>query len=126
MSNDPKAMAAELDRLADRVRGLERADDVIDEIANGGLLTVQRAAIICETTDQTVYRWLTDAARRREPLGVKQATWLIGTARLLDYVEKFQGGLPARVKAENLLKKHWSIWSEPRELCPAVEKHELS
>ncbi|MEH2475687.1 hypothetical protein V1281_003138 [Nitrobacteraceae bacterium AZCC 2161] len=86
--------------------------DVIDEIANGGLLTVPRAAIICETTDQTVYRWLTDADRRGEPLGVKQATWLLGTARLLDYIERYQGGLPARVKAENRLKEYWAIWSD--------------
>jgi hypothetical protein len=89
---------------------------VIDAIRNGGLLTVQRAATICETTDQTVYRWLTNAARRGEPLGVKQATWLIGTARLFDYVEKYQGGLPARLKVENRLREVWPIWSEPQEL----------
>jgi hypothetical protein len=87
--------------------------DVIDEIANGGLLTVAQAATICETTDQTIYRWLTDAGRRGEPLGLKRATWMIGTVRLLDYVEKYQGGLPARVKAENLLREYWPIWSEP-------------
>jgi hypothetical protein len=37
---------------------------------------------------------------------------LLGTSRLLDYIEKHQGGLQARVKAENLLKKYWPIWSE--------------
>jgi hypothetical protein len=121
MSDDPKAVAAELDRLADRVRRLERADDVIDDIRNGGVLTVPQAATICETTDQSVYRWLADATRRGEPLGLKRATWLIGRVRLLDYVEKYQGGLPARVKAENLLKKYWPIWSEPQELCPGDE-----
>jgi len=126
MSDDPKAVAAELDRLANRVRWLERADDVIDDIRNGGLVTVQRAAIICETTDQIVYRWLTDAVRRGEPLGVKQATWLIGTARLLDYIEKYQGGLPARANAENRLREFWPIWSEPRELRPGMKEHEPS
>jgi hypothetical protein len=126
MSDDPKALAAEFDRLVDRVRRLERADDVIDAIRNGEVLTVSQAAIICETTDQTVYRWLTDAGRRGEPLGVKQATWLLGTARLLDYVEKYQGGLPARVKAENLFKKYRPIWSEPQELCPGMKAHEPS
>ena len=120
MSDDPKVLAAEFDRLVDRVRRLERADDVIDDIRNGGLLTVAQAAIICEATDQTIYRWLVDATRRGRPLGEKRATWLLGTARLLDYVERYQGGLPARVKAENLLKKYWSIWSEPQELGRGV------
>src|SRR4051812_44453619 len=73
--------------------------DVIDAIANGGLLTVGQAAVICDVADQTIYRWLADAARRGRPLGVKQATWIIGSGRLLDYIEKYQGGLPERVKA---------------------------
>jgi hypothetical protein len=77
--------------------------DMIDEIVRGGVLTVPQAAIICETTDQTIYRWIEDAASKGRPLGKKRATWLLGTARLLDYVEKHQGGFPARVKAENLL-----------------------
>jgi hypothetical protein len=32
--------------------------DVIDQIANGGLLTVAQAATICEVTDQTILRWI--------------------------------------------------------------------
>jgi hypothetical protein len=100
--------------------------DVIDEIANGGLLTVAQAATICETTDQTIYRWLADAARRGEPLGLKRATWMIGTARLLDYIERHQGGRYERVKAENLLREYWPIWSEPQELCPGMKEHEPS
>jgi hypothetical protein len=43
-------------------------------------------------------------------------TWLLGTTRLLDYIEKYQGGLPARVKAQNRLKEYWSIWSGPEKL----------
>jgi hypothetical protein len=80
------------------------------------LLTVAQAAIICEAADQSIYRWVADAARKGRPLGLKRATWLLGTARLLDYVEKYQGGLPARVKAENRLKGRWPIWSEQQEL----------
>lgn len=90
--------------------------DVIDQIDGGGVLTVPQAAIICETTDQTIYRWIDDASRNGHPLGKKRATWLIGTGRLLNYVESHQGGLPARVKVENRLKKYWPIWSEPKEL----------
>ncbi|MCK1620803.1 hypothetical protein IVA96_30380 [Bradyrhizobium sp. 159] len=90
--------------------------DVIDEIANGGLLTVAQSATIGENSDETIYRWIEDAASKGLTLGWRSATWLIGTARVLDYVEKHQGGLPARVKAENLLKRYWPIWSQPRKL----------
>lgn len=85
--------------------------DVIDEIANGGLLTVVQAAAICEVTDQTIYRWIDHAGSLGQSLGKKSTTWLIGTARLAAYLEAHQGGLPARVKAENLLKKYWPSWS---------------
>ncbi|GIQ77092.1 helix-turn-helix domain-containing protein [Bradyrhizobium sp. RD5-C2] len=96
--------------------------DVIDEVTNGGLLTAQQVAVICEVSDQTIYRWNEDAARRGEPLGWKQATtWLIGTTRLLNYVEKHQGGLPARVKAQNRHRDFWPIWSAPQELCPGAK-----
>jgi len=95
--------------------------DVINEIANGGLLTVMQAAAICEVSDETIRRWNADASRRGQPLGKKGATWLIGRARLLDYVEKHQGGLPARVRAENRLRELWPIWSKQQELCPSME-----
>ncbi|SDJ74951.1 hypothetical protein SAMN05216338_106339 [Bradyrhizobium sp. Rc2d] len=90
--------------------------DVIDEIANGGLLTVAQAATICEVTDQTIYRWIEDASSKGQSLRKKTATWLIGTAWLLDYLESYQGGLPARVKADNRLREYWSIWSQSRDL----------
>src|SRR5438445_7947526 len=115
MPDDPKALAAELDRLVDRLRRLTRADDVIDDIRNGGLLTTAQAATICEVSDQTIYRWNEDATCKGEALGLKQATWLIGTARLLDFVEK-QDGFPARVKAENRLRELWPNWSKQYEL----------
>jgi hypothetical protein len=116
MSNDPKVLAAELDRIVERLRRLERADDVIDDIRNGGLLTTAQAATNCEVSGQTICRWNEDAARSGEPLGVMRVTWLISTARLLDYVEKYQGGMSARLKAETLLKEHWPIWFGPQGL----------
>jgi len=42
--------------------------------------------------------------------------WIVDTARLLAYIEKHRGGLPARVKTENRLKEFWPKWSEPQEL----------
>jgi hypothetical protein len=100
------------------VSQLERSGDVIDDIRDGGLLTVQQATIIFETTDQTIYRWIGDAARRGRPIGLKQATWLLGTGRMLDYIEKHQGGPHARVKAESQLKKYWPSWSQPLRSSP--------
>ncbi|MCA6097636.1 hypothetical protein [Bradyrhizobium australafricanum] len=94
--------------------------DVIDEIANGGVLLVRQAAYICDVSDETIYRWNKDATDKGQPLGCKGATWLIGTARLLNYLERHQGGRPERVKAENRLKQHWPIWSQARELSRAV------
>jgi hypothetical protein len=94
--------------------------DVIDQIASGGLLTVSQAAIICETTDQTIYRWLEDATNKGRALGEKRATWMIGTARLFAYIEE-QQGLPARVKAQNRLKECWPGWSQAKELRRARE-----
>ena len=86
------------------------------------MLTVAQAAIICEVADQTIYRWIDDASAKGQPLGKKCTTWLLGTARLLEYVEKYQGRLPARVKAENLLREYWPIWSGPPELRGDVKE----
>jgi hypothetical protein len=79
MTDDQKALAAELDRVADdarrladeaghlanRVRRLGRVGDALDDLRDGAFLTVRQAAIICEVTDQTVYDWIADAARAR-------------------------------------------------------------
>jgi hypothetical protein len=104
-------LIAQLQQMLTELGWKPPSGDAIDEIAHGGVLTVPQAAIICETTDQTIYRWIEDAASKGRPLGKKVVTWLLGRVRLLDYVEKYQGGLPVRVRAENLLKKHWPIWS---------------
>ena len=37
----------------------------------------------------------------------QQHIGLVGTDRLFVYIEKHRGGLPARVKAENLFKERW-------------------
>lgn len=117
MSDDPKMLAAEFRRLADCVEQLESAGDVLDQIKRGAILTAQQAAIICGTTDQAIYNWIDDSAcRGPRQIGEKRATWMIGTARLLAYVEMYRGGLPARVKAENRLKEYWPIWSQAEDL----------
>jgi hypothetical protein len=114
---DPKALAAELVLLAERVEQLESRGDVLDQIGRGALLTVRRAATICEISDQRVIDWTLDSVRRGpRPIGEKLTTWLICTERLFDYIEKYRGGLYARRKAENRLKEFWPMWSQPQEL----------
>ncbi len=97
-------ITANLEQALADVKRLENAGDVIDAIRDGGVLTVQQAAIVCGRDDQTIYRWIEDAVEKGRPLGLKRATWMVGTERLFDYVERHQGGLPARVKAENRLR----------------------
>jgi hypothetical protein len=124
MTDDQKALAAELDRLsadaarlADRVRRLGRAGDPIDDLREGLFLTVRQAATVCAVTDQAIYNWIEDANRMRRPIAEKRATvWVIDTARLLAYVEKHRGGLSAKSRAETRLKENWPIWSQPQGL----------
>jgi hypothetical protein len=128
MTDEQKALAAELDqlsadvaRLADRLRRLGKAGDAMDDLREGLFLTVAQAATVCDVTDQAVYYWIEHAARMRRPIAEKRASvWIIDTARLFAYVEKHRGGFSARVKAENRLREFWPIWSEPQELCPDV------
>jgi hypothetical protein len=136
MTDDQKALAAELDRvagdarrladkaghLANCVRRLGRVGDALDDLREGGLLTVQQAATVCGVTDQAVYDWIADAARLGRPIAEKRATWVIGTDRLLAYVEKWRGGQAAREAAEARLKEHWPQWSQAPELRADTKK----
>jgi hypothetical protein len=124
MTDDQKALAAELDRLsadaarlADRVRRLGRAGDPIDDLREGLFLTVREAATVCAVTDQAIYNWIEDAGRMHRPIAEKRASvWVLDTARLLAYVEKHRGGPPAKATAETRLKEYWPFWSQPKQL----------
>lgn len=126
MTDDQKALAAELDqlaadaaRLADRVRRLGKAGDAMDDLREGFFLTVAQAATVCHVSDQAIYNWIDHAARMGRPIAEKRANvWIVDTARLFAYVEKHRGGSPTRVKAEARLREFWPIWSEPQELRP--------
>src|SRR5258708_545080 len=100
MTDDQKALAAELDRLsadaarlADRLRRLGGGGDAMDNLREGLFLTVAQAATICDVTDQAIYNWIDDAGRMGRPIAEKRArVWIIDTARLFAYVEKYRGG----------------------------------
>ena len=117
MTDNIADLAALLEQAAAALRQRERAGDALDDLREGGLLTVQQAATICGTSGQTIRDWIDDSARRGpRVIGEKRATWIISTPRLLAYIEKHRGGRPARVKAENLLKEYWPKWSRAQEL----------
>lgn len=99
------------------MRRLGRSGDPIDDLREGLFLTVEQAPTVCTVADQAIYNWIDLAAQMRRPIAEKRArVWIIDTARLLAFVEKHRGGMPARVKAENRLKEFWPIWSRPQEL----------
>lgn len=117
MSDDPQTLAAELDTLARRIRRLPQGGDVIDLIAAGELLTTEQAADISERDQETIRRWCEDGS-----LGVKQAKfWLIGTRRLLDYIEQHQGK-HARLVAETRAKKYLQMWGAPQQSLSSLAK----
>ena len=134
MTDDQKALAADLDRLsadaarlADRLRRFDRTGDAMDDLREGLFLTVAQAATVCGVSDQAVYTWIDHATRMQRPIAEKRANvWIVDTARLFAYVEKHRGGFSARVKAQNRLRDHWPIWSEPQELCPGMKEQEPS
>jgi hypothetical protein len=130
MTDDQKALAAELDRvatearrLAGRVRQLGSGGDVIDLVLAGELLTLDQAADIAECSDEKIRRACELAFATNDPLGVKPAgRWLVGKARLLDIIERgkldWRRGKDARLRAEERAKKH-EAWARPQK--PLVE-----
>jgi hypothetical protein len=136
MTDDQKVLADELDqlaseharfaanvtRLAKRVRQLGPVGDALHALRNGEFLTTSQAAIICDVTDQTIRDWIEHAASIGQPIAEKRTTWIIIRSLLLGYVEERCGGFPARVKAENRLKEYWPKWSQAPELRTAAKE----
>jgi hypothetical protein len=116
MNRDERMIAQLLAMATDLGWRPQPSGEVIDLINSGALLTFQQAATICDLTSQRILDWIEHAALLGQPIAEKRSTWLIGTDRLLTYIEKYRGGLPARVKAENRLKEYWLRWSQTPEL----------
>lgn len=119
MTDSPETLAHELSsyagRFVERLRRLERAGDVIDQILAGGLLTTEQAADVCQRDKETIRRWCEDAEQNGRPLGIKVAKlWLVGTDRLFDYIDEHQD-LHARRVAETRAKKYAQMWSLPQQ-----------
>ena len=119
MIDDQRALAAELHALADRVRQLETSGDVVDQILNGALLSLEQAADVAECSGEKVRRSCELAAGTQRPLGVKFANrWFVGKARLLDDLEQGKidrrRGPHVRQRAEERAKKYES-WARPQE-----------
>jgi hypothetical protein len=117
---DPRDMlAAELHQFADRLQRLETSGDVVDQILDGALLSLEQAADVGECSDEKVRRACELAAGTQRPLGVKFANrWFVGKARLLDDLEQGKidrrRGPHVRQRAEERAKKYES-WARPQQ-----------
>ena len=119
MIDGQRALAAELHQLADRVRQLETSGDVVDQILNGALLSLEQAADVAECSGEKVRKSCELAAGTQRPLGVKFANrWFVGKARLLDDLEQGKidrrRGPHVRQRAEVRAKKYES-WARPQQ-----------
>jgi hypothetical protein len=124
--NDPKSLAAELDRLtahagrlADRVRQLESEDSVIARILRGELLNLEQAADVAECSDEKLRKQCELTAGTNRPLGIKFANrWMVGKLELLDDLEQGKidrrRGPHVRQRAEKRAKKYES-WARPQQ-----------
>jgi hypothetical protein len=117
--DDQKALATELHRFADRVCQLETSGDVVDQILDGALLSLEQAADVAECSGEKVRKSCELAAGTQRPLGVKFANrWFVGKARLLDDLEQGKidrrRGPHVRQRAEERAKKYES-WARPQQ-----------
>jgi hypothetical protein len=126
MTNDPRSLAADLDRLtadagrlAGRVRQLDSEGDVVDQILDGELLSLDQAADVAECSDEKIRKACVAAAATKRPLGIVFAgRWFVGKVRLLDDLEQGKidrrRGWDARLRAEERAKKYEG-WARPQE-----------
>jgi len=120
MTDDPTSLAADLDRLADRVRQLDSEGDVVDLILGGALLSLDQSADVAECSDEKIRKACELSAGTKRPLAVRFAgRWLIGKARLLDDLEQGKidrrRGPHVRQRAEERARKYEG-WARPQEL----------
>jgi hypothetical protein len=126
MTDDPKSLAAELDRLtahagrlAVRVRQLENEGSVVARILRGELLNLEQAADVAECSDEKLRRQCELTAGTKRPLGIKFANrWMVGKLELLDDLEQGKidkrRGPEARRRAEERARKYEG-WARPQE-----------
>ena len=89
MTDDQKALVVELHQLADRLQRLETSSDVVDQILDGALLSLEQAADVGECSDEKIRKSCELTAGTKRPLGVKFAgRWFVGKERLLDDLEQ--------------------------------------
>jgi hypothetical protein len=133
MTDDPKSLAAELDRLtadagrlADRVRQLENEGSVVARILGGELLNLEQAADVAECSDEKIRKQCELTAGTKRPLGIKFAgRWMVGKLELLDDLEEGKidrrRGPHVRQRAEERARKYEG-WARPQELLKSPER----
>jgi hypothetical protein len=93
--------------------------DVVDQLLDGELLTLEDAADICECSGEKIRRQCELAAETKAPLGLKFARrWFVSKSRLLDDLEQGRidrrRGPLVRARAEERAKKY-RAWARPQE-----------
>jgi hypothetical protein len=126
MADDQKALAAELHRLADRVRQLENEGSVVARILGGELLNLEQAADVAECSDEKIRKQCELTAGTKRPLGIKFAgRWMVGKFELLDDLEQGKidrrRGPHVRQRAEERARKYEG-WARPQELLKSPER----
>jgi hypothetical protein len=133
MTDDQKALAAELDRvagdarrLAERVRQHQSDDGVVVRILRGELLTLEQAADVAECSDEKIRKQCELTAGTNRPLGIKFANrWMVGKLELLDDLEQGKidrrRGPDARQRAEARARKYKG-WARPQEPLVTPER----
>ncbi|NOJ40318.1 hypothetical protein [Bradyrhizobium australiense] len=126
MTDDPKSLAAELDRLtanaarlAACLRQLEPESSVVARILRGELLTLEQAADVAECSDEKIRKQCELTAGTNHPLGIKFANrWMVGKLELLDDLEQGKidrrRGPHVRQHAEERARKYEG-WARPQE-----------
>jgi hypothetical protein len=126
MTDDPKSLAAELDRLtanagrlADRLRQLETESSVVARILRGELLTLEQAADVAECSDEKIRKQCELTSGTNRPLGIKFANrWMVGKLELLDDLEQGKidrrRGPHVRQRAEERARKYEG-WARPQQ-----------
>src|SRR5882757_1947278 len=94
MTDDPKTLADEYDRLSNRLRRLEAppAAHWIDAFTAGDVIGTEVAARVLGASPATAKRRAVASAARKHPIAICiGGTWWFSVSRLLDDIEREDG-----------------------------------
>jgi transposase len=95
-------LAKLLDDTAAALRQRAPSRDWVAAFYDGDTISTDIAASIAGNSTSTIRRWCAEAAETGQPIGVLFAgsNWLVSLRRLLNWIERHEGGRPARLSAQ--------------------------